>query len=247
MIITYHELCREGSTDIYRVSLAHFDAHLLLLKGLQSVADSCDYTVTFDDGHISHYDLALPALAKYGMHSTFFITTGWVESSNRVSQQQIREMREAGHQIGSHTCSHPFLPDCSDVQLRHELLDSRKKLEDILGATVTAISLPYGRWDHRVFRACCDAGYTQVYTSDPWLRTAKRGGIMSSGRLTIRHSFGADELLAFLTAKGLAKFRLQIPFRTKQGLRFCLGDKVYHWVWHRFANRDPSLMPTVAE
>lgn len=246
MIITYHEIGIGNSPDIYKVSVAQFEEHLRVLQDVGNTLgiDYHDRVVTFDDGHISHYDLALPVLAKHRMHSAFFITTEWVGSSNRVSQQQIRDILRAGHEIGSHSLSHPFLPDCSDEQLRYELRDSRRKLEDILGVGVTSISLPYGRWDRRVFRACREAGYTKVYTSDPWLPAAMREGIMSSGRLTIRNSFTTDDLHSLLTAKGLAKLRLQAPFRVKQALRSCIGDHMYHWVWHLFAHRDPSLIPS---
>ena len=246
MILTYHELGHEESPDLYKVSVAHFEQHLCVLKNLSNAPSrACDWVVTFDDGHISHYELASPVLAKHGIQSIFFITSEWIGSTNRMSQQQIRDLLAAGHQIGSHTCSHAFLPGCSDRQLQYELHDSRKKLEDILGSNVNAISVPYGRWDRRVLRTCRESGYTRVYTSDPWLPPAVREGIMSSGRLTIRNSFGANIVRDLLTAKGLTKVRLQAPFMAKQMLKACIGDRLYHRIWHIVANRDASLLPAV--
>ena len=240
--LTYHELELQRTPDVYRVNCALFEKHLAVLRALNTAY--CQYHVTFDDGHISNYDLALPFLEKYGMRSIFFITTEWIGAQDRMSAQQLRELLVQRHQVESHTCSHVFLPSCSDSQLYNELARSRRKLEDILGAPVTAVSLPYGRWDRRVLRTALKAGYSQVYTSDPWLSPIAREGIAVAGRLTLRNSMDGAKLRRLLTAKGITKARLQVPFRTKQILKLCIGDGMYHRVWHALANRDEYVMPT---
>jgi hypothetical protein len=243
--LTYHELGREKSPDLYRVSCTEFEKHLIMLRLLD--IDYSGYHITFDDGHLSNYDLGLPLLEKYGVKSTFFITTEWIGVEGRMSVQQLRRLLEHGHQVESHSCSHPFLPDCSDERLRDELVQSRRELEDILGVAVNALSLPYGRWDRRVLRACREAGYSRVYTSDPWLPSAMRQGVMVTGRLTLRNSVDAAQLQRLLTAKGLAKVRLQMPFWMKQALKLCVGDRMYHRLWHAFANRNHSKLSTSYE
>src|SRR6202035_2094498 len=124
---------------------------------------------------------------------------------------------------------------------------SRRKLEDLLGSMVTAISLPYGRWDRRVLRACLNAGYSQVYTSDPWLSPRTREGIAVAGRFTLRNSVDEAQLRRLLTAKGITRARLQVPFRMKEVLKLCIGDRMYHRVWHTFANRNDYAMPSPNE
>jgi len=243
--LTYHELDLRDTPDIYRVSCALFEKHLVVLRELD--AAYCEYHVSFDDGHISNYDLALPLLEKYGVRSIFFITTEWMGAQDRMSEQQLRGLLVQSHQIGSHTCSHVFLPYCSDVKLFNELYSSRRKLEDVLGSAVTDVSLPYGRWDHRVLRACLKAGYSQVYTSDPWLSPVTREGIAVAGRLTLRNSVDAAQLRRLLVAKGIARARLQVPYRMKQVLKICIGDRMYHRVWHAFADRNEYAMPTPNE
>lgn len=243
--LTYHELELQSVPDVYRVSRTLFEKHLVVLRALDT--GYCQHHVTFDDGHISNYDLALPLLEKYGMRSIFFITTEWVGARDRMSGQQLRELIAQGHRVESHSCSHVFLPSCSDSRLLNELDYSRKSLEDVISSTVTAISLPYGRWDRRVLRACQNAGYSQVYTSDPWLSPRTREGIVVTGRLTLRNSMNAAQLRQLLTAKGIAKARLQVPFQMKQLLKLCIGDRMYHRVWHAFANRNEYAMPTPNE
>ena len=243
--LTYHELERGTTRDLYRVECAQFETQLVMLRELN--LHYTEYHVTFDDGHISNVDLALPVLEKYGMRSIFFITTEWMGEKNRLSEQHIRELFGRGHQVESHSCSHAFLTECSDTQLHSELLHSRERLEDVLGAAVTAVSIPYGRWDRRVLLACARAGYCNVYTSDPWLSTAVRDGVKVRGRLTVRNTMDPKRLRHLLTAKGLAKARLQMPFKMKQALRVCIGDHMYHRVWRAFAERTDSVGSTSYE
>jgi peptidoglycan/xylan/chitin deacetylase (PgdA/CDA1 family) len=45
-------------------------------------------------------------------------------------------------------------------------VDSKDKLEQILGAKVQAVAIPFGHYNRRVLGALKAAGYTQVYNSD---------------------------------------------------------------------------------
>jgi len=237
--LTYHELDLENTRDRYRVNRDQFQSHLEMFRALNAGFSS--HHITFDDGHISNYDLGLPLLEKFGVQSIFFITTEWIGAPNRMSEQHLRELQRKGHQVQSHTCSHAFLTDCTDDRLREELASSRLRLEDVLGSAVTAVSVPYGRWDRRVLRACLEAGYSQVYTSDPWLSAANREGIQVTGRLTIRNAQDSAQIKRLLTAEGLEKARLQAPFKMKQALKLCIGDRLYHRLWHLFANRNQPV------
>jgi len=241
--ITYHEITEESSSDIYRVSRVELENHFIMLRELN--LSYVGHRVTFDDGHISNYDLALPLMEGLGIRAIFFITTDWMGAENRMSEAQVRELFRMGHQIGSHSCTHAFLSECSDHQLHNELLTSRKRLEDLLGCSITTISIPYGSWDRRVLRACTTTGYSRVFTSDPWLSAAVREGVDVIGRLTIRNSMDVNRLRHLLTAQGLVKARLQMPFKMKQALKVCIGDRMYHRIWHAFANREePPRTPS---
>jgi len=237
--MTYHEIAEERSSDIYTVNYIQLEEHLVMLRDLN--LGYAGHRVTFDDGHISNYDLALPLMEKLGVQAIFFITTDWIGLEHRMSEKHVRELLRVGHQIGSHSCTHAFLSECSDQRLHDELLTSRKRLEDLLSSPVTTISIPYGRWDSRVLRACATTGYSRVFTSDPWLFAGLRENVEVMGRLTVRNSMDVGRLRHLLTAQGLVKARLQMPFRMKQGLRACIGDRMYHRIWHAFANRNQAL------
>ena len=68
--------------------------------------------------------------------------------------------------IGSHTCSHRYLPALSPAEVRTEIVDSRRILEDILGQEVRSLSYPMGGWNRSIRDLTAAAGYTTAVTSD---------------------------------------------------------------------------------
>lgn len=132
--------------------------------------------LTFDDGFADFYDTALPLLTEYGLTATVFPVAGFVGSESvwdvfpkrhHLTAPQLREIAKKGHEIGSHTSSHPDLTLCSPKALDRELHDSKARLEDILGKPVTSLSFPCGRWDRRVWEAAREVGFTAatIYTN----------------------------------------------------------------------------------
>ena len=72
-------------------------------------------TLTFDDGTLDQYEVALPLMEKYGVRSTYFIITGprgngvWVDgghSRRLFGWDAAVEIAARGHEIGSHGVSH---------------------------------------------------------------------------------------------------------------------------------------------
>lgn len=61
-----------------------------------------------------------------------------------LTWDEIREMRSLGMTIGSHTLTHPNLPNAGLTAARDELIGSRIRLEEEIGAPVTMFSYPNG-------------------------------------------------------------------------------------------------------
>lgn len=148
--------------------------------------------VTFDDGHVSNHDLALPELQARNLPAVFFITTEWIGRPNYMTADMIRALANAGMVIGSHGVSHRFISDLGDSEARAELADSKKRLEQIIEAPVETISAPGGRIDRRTAAIARDVGYTDLFTSDtdPSLRIP---GLRVHGRLTMRRGYGLTQ------------------------------------------------------
>lgn len=135
--------------------------------------------LTFDDGYDDLYDHLLPLAVEHHLTAVIFLVADRVGASNVFDQAsglrarnlltwpQIREMQKHGFEFGSHTLTHPYLPDLPDEQLRREVRDSKLRLEDSLGVEVTSFAYPYGGVDRRVRAAVADAGYNLAFTTLP--------------------------------------------------------------------------------
>ncbi|MBI1765621.1 MAG: polysaccharide deacetylase family protein [Acidobacteria bacterium] len=85
---------------------------------------------------------------------------------------QIREMDAEGIEVGSHTVTHPILPNVTDDEvLQYELAASKARLEEMLGRQVPLFCYPNGRNDARVQRATATAGYSCAVTNVPGMNT----------------------------------------------------------------------------
>lgn len=84
-----------------------------------------------------------------------------------MTPAQVRELASRGHEIGAHSLSHAMLPQCDDVQLERELVESRARLREWTSAPVTSLCYPDGAHDARVLAAAQRAGYTLACTTQP--------------------------------------------------------------------------------
>ena len=140
--------------------------------------------VTFDDAFRSVHELGLPVLERLGVPATVFAPTAfvgrerpmrwpgidhWSEQVHRaellcMSWEQLRDLTARGWEVGSHTRSHPRLPDIGDEALAAELQDSKERLEAGLEEPCTSLAYPYGASDERVVAAAQRAGYATAAT-----------------------------------------------------------------------------------
>ncbi len=158
-ILLYHHVGNaglEGSQSTrFDVTAAGFETQLALLQqlGYQSLTVSQlaaalrgesslpprPIALTFDDAWANQYTTAFPLLQKYGMTATFYVPSRYPGARSTLSWDQLREMNQAGMEIGSHTRTHRWEPAAwGQVAL------SKSELEAQLGISVTTFSYPYG-------------------------------------------------------------------------------------------------------
>ena len=106
--------------------------------------DAEDPTValTFDDGpNPPVTDRVLDVLDRYGVAATFFC----VGLHAGAHPELLARMTEAGHGIGNHTWSHPFLPDLSARELEVQLERTDEVIEAVSRSRpVRLFRPPYG-------------------------------------------------------------------------------------------------------
>jgi peptidoglycan/xylan/chitin deacetylase (PgdA/CDA1 family) len=231
IVLAYHEVMPE-SNYAYCVTSNAFAQQLRLLHLLQETK-SLGALITFDDGEQSQLHNALPLLAEHGFKATYFVTPGLIGTAAKfLGWEELKRLQAAGHSVQSHGWSHKFLTFCSEAELAHELRASKQSLEDNLGSAIDEISVPGGRWDMRVIKACAVAGYRQVYVSDPWVET-EIDGVQVIGRFMVRRTTTIAELTKIVARNRSALRKLRLRSQVRDGLVGVLGDSLYHRLWCR--------------
>jgi peptidoglycan/xylan/chitin deacetylase (PgdA/CDA1 family) len=115
--------------------------------------------LTFDDGRSDALSVVLPLLRKRGMRATFFIITGRVGEPGFLTWEGVRALAAAGMEIGSHTQTHPRLPELTDEAAEEELKLSKARLEKELGQPVEVLAYPYNSLRSHTASLAAAAGY----------------------------------------------------------------------------------------
>src|SRR6185295_6162500 len=69
---------------------------------LDAVAGRADVRLTFDDANASDVEIALPHLVKRGLTAQFFLPAGLLGRPGRLTEDNVRELLDAGMTLGSH-------------------------------------------------------------------------------------------------------------------------------------------------
>ncbi len=186
--ICYHRFGVETAKDPYRISLQRLAGELAWLRSqgwagvsLTQVAAALDgnaaalpskgVLLSVDDGYRAGADAA-PVFEHYGYRAVFFVVPSVLGRGAFMSTSDLRDLERRGHEVASHTMSHPDLakvprgmaPAAYARWVRHELVDSRRLLETALGHPVRAFAWPYGAYNPALVRAARRAGYRQLWT-----------------------------------------------------------------------------------
>lgn len=106
--------------------------------------------LTFDDGpHGVLTPKLLDVLRDAHVRATFFVLGSNVSAYPDIARRIVAE----GHEIASHSWSHPSLTKVSAGRFEHEIRDTTDIIERTTGQRVTMMRPPYGALNHRVTKA----------------------------------------------------------------------------------------------
>jgi peptidoglycan/xylan/chitin deacetylase (PgdA/CDA1 family) len=126
--------------------------------------------ITVDDGFYNFYKYGYPVLKKYNFPAAIFIITDKIGKPGRLGWNELREMSGSGLiTIGSHTKSHPWLPEASvdEKKLNDEIVVSKNILEKGLGKKLDYICYPNGGYNDLIKETAKKAGYKGGFTTNP--------------------------------------------------------------------------------
>ena len=148
-----------------------------MLSGRAPV-DPRAFLLTFDDAYADVLEHAAPILARHGFTAVLFPVSEMIGGNNSTWQmgdspdlgrfmnaEELARWLQLGHEIGSHSRTHPILTELDDETLAQELAQSRAALQRRFGRGIRAIAYPGGNVDERVARACREAGYSLGFTT----------------------------------------------------------------------------------
>jgi peptidoglycan/xylan/chitin deacetylase (PgdA/CDA1 family) len=184
------------------------------------------FALTFDDGHVSNHDIALPMLLERKLTATFFITVGCIGTGTTMNWTQIRALHAAGMEIGSHTLTHRPPSTLNDDELRHELLESRRILEENLGAPVTSVSSPTGFFNPRMRAIAREVGYRALCFGRVGF-VADHGDPFSLHRVAVKRTMPQAEFEALLQFNESTVRRLWLQQWVRDLARKMLGVDAY--------------------
>lgn len=82
-----------------------------------------------------------------------------------MSWEQVRELSQEGHEVGSHSMTHALLPHCARPRLHEEIDGSRRRLQEVLEGDVSSFCYPNGSYDSRCLDEVRSAGYECAVTT----------------------------------------------------------------------------------
>ena len=176
-ILCYHRV-NDQEPGYLAVPVASFREQMKFLEGegyrtvgladlLDGRAEEKSIVITFDDGFQDNYKNAFPILSESGFSATIFPVARQVGQPGYLTKEEIREMHFAGFEFGSHTLSHPHLPELSTEQKWWEIFGSKRFLEELLGFKCDWFCYPFGEYDRQTVEMVKRAGYRAACSNRP--------------------------------------------------------------------------------
>ena len=128
------------------------------------IDDSGEKTVylTFDEGYENGYTSnILDALKKAGVKAVFFVTYDYCVSAPDLVERMIAE----GHTVGNHSYSHPSFPQCSEDEVKDEVMLLHDYVKENFDYEMTLFRFPKGEFSEKTLSQLHSMGYTSVFWS----------------------------------------------------------------------------------
>lgn len=99
---------------------------------------------------VDYTDKLLDIMEKNNIRCTFFAVQFWVEKY----PEYVEKIIAAGHEMGTHSRTHPYMSKLSKEEIESELSTSRAAIEKLTGQRVTLFRPPYGDYNNLLIDTC---------------------------------------------------------------------------------------------
>jgi len=119
--------------------------------------------ITFDDTRLDQFTAALPELDKQGFKAAFFIMTVALGKPGYMSKEQVKQLADEGHTIGSHTYDHKNVKTYTVDDWVEQVQKPSKQLQTITGKPVEYFAYPFGLWNKEAIAKLKDHDFKAVF------------------------------------------------------------------------------------
>ena len=156
--------------------------------------------ITFDDGNLDVYQNAFPILQKYDFIATFYIVDQYINGTDMISIDQVKELAQAGWEIGSHSNTHVHL-NAPNVDLQQEIRMAKMETEEKLGVTIHSFAYPFGEINDEVIAKTSRFGYSSAVGLGSSY-THNLSSIYYLSRIEIENDFDMQKFISLLPWSG---------------------------------------------
>lgn len=134
------------------------------------------FNVTYDDGVLQDVRF-VELLNHYGLKGTFNLNSQlmeqefeWIHENGmvveRLSRDAVRHLYD-GHEIASHTLTHPYMHDKTEEELMWEIGEDKCRLEALFGREVAGFAVPFSYYDEKIASCVRNCGFEYGRCSEP--------------------------------------------------------------------------------
>lgn len=207
------------------------------LKNITSLPEK-SLLISFDDGNQTDYTIAFPLLEKFGFKATFFLTSDFIDKPGHLSKSQIQKMSQEGMEFGTHGKTHQFLSTLNENELKLELLESKKVLEDITDKRIDLLSLPGGYHSSKVKEITQELGYKGICTSKFGLNENNTDPFELK-RISLRFDDPPSQFISIVNQDKKLYLKKKLRDNSLSFLKAILGPDNYFKLW-KFYQRIPD-------
>jgi len=241
VFLMYHELALPGRSLVesepgyirYALDAAEFEGQMRAIRdmGFRGIGvgralefPSRSVAITFDDGCETDLLSAAPVLKQLGFGATFYVVAGWIGKPGFLSAPQVRELDDAGFEIGCHSMTHAYLSDLDEPGLSREIREAKETIEQLLGNRIEHFSCPGGRSDRRAVAIAKQAGFETVSTSVPRANRSSTNRF-ALGRVAIKRGVSANGFENI--CRGRTLWKVELSGELRDSAKRILGNRTY--------------------
>lgn len=144
-----------------------------MIKKLYPSGKAKAFNVTYDDGVLQDVRF-VEMLNAYNLKGTFNLNSGLMENEfewthesgivvKRLPKEKVLSLYD-GHEIASHTLTHPFLEGKSEAEIMVELKKDKKNLENLFNREIKGFAVPFDYYSDLIEECAkkCDFEYARI-------------------------------------------------------------------------------------